>query len=124
MDNSTICLQERHGTKNGNVRGYLHSTLGISSQVFPAKRRPLFLFGRFLPSAPHPPHCLKKNATPSCSHWSLIASTHSAFIGLALGPDSPPTITQWMPRKSISPISSSNGSTDKNRMPALISRRS
>lgn len=41
---------------------------GMSSQVLPWSRRPFSFFERFLPSAPQPPHCLKKNATPASSH--------------------------------------------------------
>ena len=97
---------------------------GIASHVLPANSRPFSFFRRLLPSAPQPPHCLKKNAAPRCSHCSLMDSTHSGFIGLAFGPDSPPTITQWIPLRSSWPTSSSNGSTDKNRMLALTFLRS
>ena len=33
-----------------------------------------------------PPHCLKKNGTSEAVHCKWISCTHSAFIGLALGP--------------------------------------
>ena len=46
-----------------------------------------------------PPHCLKKNGTPACPHWPRMFTTQSRSIGLAPAPLSPPTITQWMPRK-------------------------
>nr|VFJ92475.1 MAG: hypothetical protein BECKH772B_GA0070898_100308 [Candidatus Kentron sp. H] len=36
---------------------------GVSSQIRPLKPRPLAFLARRLPSAPHPPHCLKKKAT-------------------------------------------------------------
>lgn len=41
---------------------------GISSHVLPSNIRPLCFFARFFPSAPQPPHCLKKKATFCCSH--------------------------------------------------------
>ena len=43
---------------------------GISSQVRASSRRP----ARFLRT---PPHCLKKNGTPSEVHLSRISSTHA-----------------------------------------------
>src|SRR5713226_1761385 len=53
-----------------------------------------------------------------------METTHSRFIGRAPGPLSPPTITQVMPERSISPRSSSKGSTDRKRTLAGASRRS
>ena len=64
--------------------------LGKPSQVLP---------GRILPAVflRTPPHCLKKNGTPSALHCSRIERTQASFIGLAPGPLSPPTMTQEMP---------------------------
>src|SRR5258708_765253 len=67
---------------------------GISSHSRPRYFRPFADLERFSPSAPHVPHCLKKNAVPAASHWRFMLSTHSGFIGRAFRPDSPPTITQ------------------------------
>ena len=61
--------------------------LGNSSQVVASKSRPV----RFLLV---PPHCLKKNGVFCAMHWSRMSRTHSMSIGLDLGPDSPPVITQ------------------------------
>ena len=47
-------------------------------------------------------------------------STHSCWIGLARGPDSPPTITQCIPFRFNCPKSSSNGSRDRNRTAAVM----
>ena len=49
-----------------------------------------------------PPHCLKKKATP-WQQGTLVANhrvSHSALIGLAPGPLSPPTMTQSMLERS------------------------
>ena len=59
---------------------------GISSYVQPSSSRPVR-------SLRTPPHCLKKNGTWARRHCSRIERTHSACIGRAPGPDSPPTIT-------------------------------
>ena len=47
---------------------------GISSYVSPRRRRPVSLLRT-------PPHCLKKNGTPTRAHWSRILRTHSSFHG-------------------------------------------
>ena len=92
------------------------AALGISSHIRPSSLRPdLFLFV--------PPHCLKKKATPASKHWSLISVTHSFFIGLAPGPDSPPTIIQSMPARSSSGIGPSKGSIDRNFTNASVCLR-
>lgn len=96
---------------------------GISSQVWPFSSRPLAFFERFTPSEPQPPHCLKKKAAPKASHWRWMLSTHSCFIGRALAPDSPPTMTQWMSVRFSSPKSSSKGSAERKRIAALMPRR-
>jgi hypothetical protein len=49
-----------------------------------------------------PPHCLKKNGTRARRHCSRMSTTHDGFIGRGLRPDSPPTMTQSMPRMSRS----------------------
>ena len=41
-----------------------------------------------------------------------LLTTHASFIGLARNPDSPPTITQSIPRKSSADSRSSSGSRD------------
>jgi hypothetical protein len=51
-----------------------------------------------------------------------ICSTHFSSIGLAPGPDSPPTITQWMPVSGTRGIGPSKGSSDRNRVFAGIRR--
>jgi len=43
------------------------------------------------------------------------ASAHSGRIGRASGPDSPPTMTHWMPFRSSGLRPSSKGSTDRKR---------
>src|SRR6266496_282587 len=104
-------------------RFFYSAIVGMSSKVFPFKSLPFFDFGRRIPSAPQQPHCLKKKATPASSHWCLILCTHSGFIGRALVPDSPPTITQWISVRLTRPKSSSNGSTERNLTLAPIVRR-
>ena len=76
---------------------YNDAAKGISSHVLFKSIRPFF----FLCT---PPHCLKKNGTLYFRHCLFISSTHSSFIGLAPGPDSPPTITQSIPFRFTSPI--------------------
>ena len=44
-----------------------------------------------------PPHCLKKNGISAAMLWSRMSVTQPEAIGLAPGPDSPPTITQSIP---------------------------
>ena len=73
---------------------------GTPSQVLPSSNLPFRFFPLFSPSAPHAPHCLKKNATPAASHWRLMPSTHAGLIGRAFRPDSPPTITHRIPERS------------------------
>ena len=51
----------------------------------------------------------------------LFQQPHALSIGLALCPDSPPTITQCMPSKFIVPKSSNRGSADKNLCCVAIS---
>jgi len=67
-----------------------------------------------------PPHCLKKNGTFAARHWSLISAAHSGFIGLAPGPDSPPTMTQSIPEKSILGIGLRSGSKEINLIAASV----
>ena len=55
---------------------------GTESHVFPCRSRPLCFFARFVPSAPQPPHCLKKKAARPPSHWRLTFSTHSWRIAM------------------------------------------
>ena len=62
-------------------------------------------------------------ATPLAVHWSRIDRTHSGGIGRALGPLSPPTIAQWMPRKLRSSSGPSNGSSLRNFTAARVRRR-
>ena len=95
---------------------------GIASHVLPCKSLPFFFLALFFPSAPHPPHCLKKKAECCWSHWRLMFKIHSCLIGRAFGPDSPPTITQWIPSRFKEPRSSSRGSTDTNLIGAEIWR--
>jgi hypothetical protein len=47
---------------------HVASPVGMSSQVRPCSKRPFADFARRFPSAPHPPHCLKKNETRCASH--------------------------------------------------------
>ena len=89
---------------------------GIWFHVLPSSVRPFF----FLLT---PPHCLKKNGTPAARHWSRMSVAHSACMGLAPGPDSPPTMTQSMPSKSISGMGPSSGSKDKNFIAAGVCLR-
>lgn len=49
--------------------------------------------------------------------------THSGFIGRACGPDSPPTITQSIPRKFNFPIGPISGSIERNLTCAPVLRR-
>ena len=67
---------------------------GTASQVRPSSMRPFRFFPRLCPSTLHVPHCLKKKATPCSSQSRFTFNTHSCFIGRALGPDSPPAMTQ------------------------------
>ena len=66
---------------------------GISSQIRPSSTRPAFFL--FVP-----PHCLKKKATPARRHWSRMSVTHAGSMGRAPGPDSPPRMSQSIPRNS------------------------
>jgi hypothetical protein len=91
--------------------------VGRSSQVRPWRRRPLFLLFT-------PPHCLKKKGTPAATHSSWILWTHAARIGLAPGPDSPPTITQLTPVRSRQRIGPRSGSKETNFTCAGVFRRS
>jgi transposase-like protein len=59
---------------------------------------------------------------PDAAASSRICLTHVASIGLAFGPDSPPTIIQWMPSRSKR-TGPSNGSADTKRTAAGTSRR-
>ena len=70
-----------------------------------------------------PPHCLKKKATRSRSHWSRIPRIHSAETGRWPGPLSPPTITQSIAFNGRRGKSCSKGSTDKKRTLAGTFRR-
>src|SRR5262245_19092978 len=79
---------------------------GTPSQLRPSKSRPLRIFRV-------PPHCLKKKGTSAARHLSRISVTHWASIGLAPGPDSPPTITQSIPARSKFGSGPSRGSSDK-----------
>jgi hypothetical protein len=62
---------------------------------------------------------LKKKAILFSLHCFLIFTTHSFSISLALGPLSPPTITQSIFVRLISPKSSNKGSIDRNKTLAL-----
>ena len=98
----------RFFNQNSMVRNYLsYAHTGISSHVRPSKSRPAF----FLLV---PPHCLKKNATPASRHCSLSSVTHSGFMGLAPGPDSPPTMTQSIFSKFKLGKGPSKGSNERN----------
>jgi hypothetical protein len=66
---------------------------GISSQVRSCRRRPPDLERR-------PPHCLKKNATPSAAQRSRSSSSHYSRTGRCFGPLSPPPMSQSMPSRS------------------------
>src|SRR5213596_856202 len=70
---------------------------GTLSYFFPSRSRPALLLRT-------PPHCLKKKGTFAFSHWSRSDRTHSFFIGLAPAPLSPPTMTQGLPSRLLSPI--------------------
>ena len=88
---------------------------GISSHVLPSSVRPVFFLNT-------PPHCLKKKGVPLFTQLSRISLTQSASIGLAPGPDSPPTITQSMPVKSRPGKGPSRGSRERNFVRAPVSR--
>jgi hypothetical protein len=70
------------------------------------------------------PHCLKKNGTRAERHWSRISTTHALIRGRAFGPDSPPTMTQWIPVKSSCSIGPSKGSRERNLIFAPVWRKS
>ena len=53
-------------------------------------------------------------------HRRCIETTQSLLSGLAPGPLSPPTITQFKPLNGTRPRSSSSGSTDKKRIRAFV----
>lgn len=95
--------------KIGKKKSSAANLRGRSSQVLPSRRRPVRFFFT-------PPHCLKKNATPALAHWFLISTTHRSFIGLAPGPDSPPTMTQSIPRRLSEERGPSKGSNERNLM--------
>jgi hypothetical protein len=104
-------------------RGYAYSAAatnarrsGYSSHSRLSSVRPP-LFGRA------PPHCLKKNATPCPTHWSLMLRTQFASIARAPGPLSPPAITQSMPARSSRPRCPRSGSRERNRIDAGAARR-
>src|SRR5690554_1920394 len=100
------------------------ATVGIMSHTFPSNFLPFAFLLRSFPSSPHAPHCLKKKSTPTFSHWSRMDKAHSSFMGRAPWPDSPPTMTQWIPFNFNCPKFSRRGSTDKNRVFALIANKS
>lgn len=87
---------------------------GICCITSPCSSFPFACLLRLMPSLPHVPHCLKKNAAHCCSTCCLMFSTHSGFIGRANGPLSPPTIIQSMPLRFSSPKSSISGSHERN----------
>ena len=62
-----------------------------------------------------PPHCLKKKLTPFRSQMSLISRTQDDFIGRVFGPLSPPTMTQDIPSRSMSPTGPRSGSIERKR---------
>ena len=80
---------------------------GLSSHVLPISKRPFFFLFT-------PPHCLKKNLTSCALLCCSKSSTHVSSIGLALGPDSPPTMSQLIPDKSIFPRGANSGSAEIN----------
>ena len=90
--------------------------MGIASYSAPLSRRPRD-FGV------DPPHCLKKKSTPARSQRSLMSRTQRSCIGRALGPLSPPTITQEIPSRSISPTGPRSGSMDRKRTATGAPRR-
>jgi hypothetical protein len=74
-----------HGPENSPEvpEASAHDSTGSSSYVRPFRSRPAaFLFV--------PPHCLKKNLARCSRHCRRRLWTHSAFIGLAPLPLSPP----------------------------------
>ena len=81
--------------------------IGNSSWVRPSRVRPASAFRT-------PPHCLKKNGILAARHCVRMSRTHDASIGRAPGPLSPPTMTQWIPARSIGPKSSRSGSIERN----------
>src|SRR5216684_898811 len=86
---------------------------GIWSQVRPSSRRPACFLSL-------PPHCLKKKGTSARRHWSRRSIAHVGSIGCAFEPDSPPTMTQSMPRMSRSWSGPSSGSSDRNLSRARV----
>src|SRR5579863_3859585 len=103
MLHSAACRYMFRGSADlGDIRG--NSFHSVPSRSLPPD------FGR------RPPHCLKKKGTSWRTHWSRTDLTQSSFIGRALGPLSPPTMTQLMPARFNSPGSPSKGSIDRNRV--------
>ncbi len=88
------------------------SAAGNSSQVRPSSMRPASCFehrGNAMPwSSPrcvwslrrepaaqrYEPHCLNRNGTRAAAHWSRSERNHAGGAGRALGPLSPPAMTQ------------------------------
>ena len=86
---------------------------GIWFQILPSNNRPAaFLF--------LPPHCLKKKATLARRQASRIEVAHSAFIGRAFGPDSPPTIIHLMPLRWQNETGPKRGSQEINLILAEV----
>ena len=79
-----VCGSRSHTTSLGTatqLTELLARLLGISSQWRPSSSLPPDL-------GVLPPHCLKKNGTPSAMHWSRTAAIHSYSTGRAPCPDS------------------------------------
>jgi hypothetical protein len=112
-----LCHPARRPPHLNSVFAGAAGSCGISSQVLESNRRP----ARDLCV---PPHCLRKKGTPARWHWRRISRTHEAFISRAPGPDSPPTMTQWMPERSMPGIGPSSGSRERNLVEARTWRRS
>ena len=69
------------------------------------------------------PSCFTKQATPASAHWRTMLRIHATSQGRAPGPDSPPTMTQLMPRKSSRRMGPNKGSSDRNLILARVRRR-
>jgi hypothetical protein len=94
----------------------LQVTSGISSNVRPFSSQPVVLFLT-------PPHCFKKNGIFALAHCRWMLITHSAAIGRAPAPRSPPTMTQLIPASANLPRSSRSGSIERKAITGRASRR-
>jgi hypothetical protein len=131
-----LCTRRRHlvvGTAVQGERNFINGDDHNLHGSFRSKRsgtkrfRNLKVWIPLLPSHPAcflrtPPHCLKKNGTLARAHCCWISMTHSCANGRAPGPDSPPTITQSICRKSSAGSGPRSGSRERNLIRAPVCR--